>query len=50
VYAARAGDARATIVNGRILHLDGDFATLEPADVLKRAGAAAERMRDALDA
>lgn len=47
VYAARAGDVRGTIVDGRILHLDGDFATLEPADVMKRAGAAAERMRRA---
>lgn len=44
VYQARASDVRATIVGGRILYLDGDFATLEPSDVMRGASAQAARL------
>ncbi len=47
-YAARGHDVRATLVEGRILYLDGEYRTLEPATIIQAARAQAERVRQAI--
>lgn len=47
-YAAGGQHVRATVVEGRILYLDGDFRTLDPALVVADARAVAERIREAV--
>ena len=46
VYAARAGDVRATVVEGRVLYRDGEYLTLDRAAVVRQARRVAERVRE----
>ncbi len=46
VYAARGSDVRATIVEGRVLYLDGAFRTLDARRVTARASQAADALRE----
>jgi 5-methylthioadenosine/S-adenosylhomocysteine deaminase len=45
VYAARGGDVKATIVDGRVLFEGGDYATLDPDQTLADARRLAEQIR-----
>ena len=44
VYAARASDVKATIVDGRVLMLDGQLTTMDPREVIAKANARARRL------
>lgn len=44
VYCAAGADVRATIVNGRILYLDGTWETMDAAGAISRAQRAGERL------
>ncbi len=48
VYAARGDNVRATIVDGRVLYLDGDFRTIDVAATLAAARTQADRVREAV--
>jgi 5-methylthioadenosine/S-adenosylhomocysteine deaminase len=47
-YAARAGDVKTTVVDGRVLYDAGAFTSLDAAAVIDTARAAAERVRAAV--
>ncbi len=44
IYAARAGDVRTTIVDGKVLLRDGEFTALDEREVIARACESAERL------
>ena len=44
-YAARGDDVRATIVEGRVLYLDGQYRSLDAAAIRTQARSIAERIR-----
>ena len=48
VYASRGDDVETTIVNGKVLMLNGKVLTMDPARVLSEARAAAELVRKAV--
>jgi len=48
VYAARGDNVRATIVDGKVLYLDGDFRTIDVAATLAAARTQAGRVREAV--
>ena len=48
VYAARGDNVRATIVEGAVLYLDGEFRTLDAAATLAAARGQANRVREAV--
>lgn len=50
VYAARAGDVHATIVDGAVLRLGDDYRTLKPGPILAAAQKAADRLAAATPA
>jgi len=44
IYAARAGDVRTTIVDGKVLLRDGEFTDLDEAEIIARACETARRL------
>jgi 5-methylthioadenosine/S-adenosylhomocysteine deaminase len=48
VYAARGDNVRATVVEGRVLYLDGEFRSIDVAATLAAARTQAARVREAV--
>ncbi len=49
IYAAQGGDVRLTMVDGRVLYQDGQYATLNREALLRRAREGAQEMRSRME-